>query len=206
MFNKIYLYHKEKNAAQIQEEFPFINVIRLNNVGRESDTYYTHIIKHYDNLTEHIVFIQAHPWHHTTKDDFDKIIRQRPKIQGFSRKYPTHSDDFNIWKYIAGGYKYSYVTNPTLAFADSWKRDITTIMEELWGDDIKNFSFVVGGQFIVSRDRILKYKKSLYKELRKFFNTIGNGPWMMERLWILLFSENNIKLDNQLVQKFMSEN
>ena len=42
-----------------------INVISIENVGREGETYLQYIINNYDSLPEHIWFIQANPFEHS---------------------------------------------------------------------------------------------------------------------------------------------
>jgi len=49
-----------------------INVISIENVGREGETYLQYIINNYDSLPEHIWFIQANPFEHSP--DFINLL------------------------------------------------------------------------------------------------------------------------------------
>jgi hypothetical protein len=58
-----YVYTKD-NSANIQEIQATLNtshVSILKNVGREAGTYFTHILREWDNLARHTMFIQAEP-------------------------------------------------------------------------------------------------------------------------------------------------
>jgi len=62
---EIFIYNKNPKA---KIEFPPNNrlkVIPLTNIGRESDTYLTHIINHYHNLPDMIIFSQGDPISHS---------------------------------------------------------------------------------------------------------------------------------------------
>jgi hypothetical protein len=56
-----YIYTKDINAkvGELQEFFNTTHVSILRNVGREAGTYFTHILKEWDNLARHTLFIQA---------------------------------------------------------------------------------------------------------------------------------------------------
>jgi hypothetical protein len=56
-----YIYTKDNKADldELREIFNTTNVSILMNVGREAGTYFTHILKEWDNLARHTMFIQA---------------------------------------------------------------------------------------------------------------------------------------------------
>jgi hypothetical protein len=56
-----YIYTKDVNAKvdELREIFNTTHVSILRNVGREAGTYFTHILKEWDNLGRHTLFIQA---------------------------------------------------------------------------------------------------------------------------------------------------
>lgn len=55
----VILYNKGKSATPL-----FNNVITLENIGREGDTYLRHIINNYDNLSDRVTFLQGDPLLH----------------------------------------------------------------------------------------------------------------------------------------------
>lgn len=50
--------------------------------------------------------------------------------------------------------------------------------------------FVAGGQFMVTGSNILSRPKSFYEEMFGAANA-GDGPWVLERLWALLFGKDS---------------
>ena len=58
-----YIYTKDNNAdiEEIQTALNTTHVSILRNVGREAGTYFTHILREWDNLARHTMFIQAEP-------------------------------------------------------------------------------------------------------------------------------------------------
>jgi len=68
---RIYVYVKggADVAAQVSLRRIAHEVIELPNIGREQETYLQHIIAHYDNLPQHILFSQVCPYFHAALGD-----------------------------------------------------------------------------------------------------------------------------------------
>jgi hypothetical protein len=61
-FVRLFIYHKGNNPDTNND------YIILNNVGKETHTYLTHIINNYDNLAEVTVFVQGRISDHNPND------------------------------------------------------------------------------------------------------------------------------------------
>ena len=61
-----------------------VNEYKMENIGREGDTYLQYIINNYDNLPDHIWFLQANPFDHSP--DFIQLMSE-DSIKGYNNSY-----------------------------------------------------------------------------------------------------------------------
>lgn len=176
--SKIFIYDKSG------EDNGYIN---LPNVGREAHTYLYHIINNYDNLSEYVCFLQGNPYD-GTKGHLNHSIESIDLYNG---------PDFQ---------NLSYILNCDL---DGGPHHVGLNIKEIIFDkyyiDVPNeIYFIVGAQFIVSRNLIKARPKQFYIDLLAEFDrddidnldTEGGGgtpgnrmPWIMERIWLYVFNE-----------------
>jgi len=159
-----------------KSDTPVIGAIKLENVGRESDTYLRYIIDNYYNLPENITFLQGNPFDHTNG------CLEYPYTNTMT-PFNTHIIEEPIDQY------------PGLHMREYF-RDIFGINAP---DKLK---VIYGAQFTVHRDRILSRSIKFYRTLlsmlnnetdfdlahyhNKYLSTEING-WIMERLWVYIF-------------------
>lgn len=106
----------------IREKYPEYNIIIYNkgeyipnsipllNVGRESDTYLTHIINNYTNLANITIFLQGNPFDHISLDGLYELLDSKtetifsPRYGKIHIDYNTHfyGNDRNKSKYTIG--------------------------------------------------------------------------------------------------------
>jgi hypothetical protein len=69
-------------------ELSFSNVVKLENVGREGDTYLNHIIRNYSNLSKKTIFMQGDPFPHNQTVLFGiDNYEQTDDVQPFGLRY-----------------------------------------------------------------------------------------------------------------------
>ena len=168
--HKIYLYNKGKDNLSV-------NNIRLENVGREAQTYLHHIVFNYQCLDEYTVFLQGDPGDHGFYDHFKTI------------------EDFNNAVFTKGFHpflrkseNFQYITRPGHDF------NMVELAEQ-HGIKLEQkplYEFVQGAQFAVKKENILSRPKCIYEHL---LNTLSaqqgsNSPaaHSMERMWKYLFN------------------
>jgi len=82
------IYNKGKDDLHL---FPKDKIVNLENIGREGGTYIYHIIKNYDNLNDHTIFIQGNPVDHIYAGDylksFEEIFRCYFEKKNYHFKY-----------------------------------------------------------------------------------------------------------------------
>jgi hypothetical protein len=153
-FKNVFIYNKGKTLNR--------NEIFLENVGRESHTYYKHIYDNYDNLNDYIIFLQGNPFDHS------------PYVITKLWSYIEKNNNLNIdFEYISEKIfdcklslcKHHIELQPflfkTFNYLFDESRNITTDL---------TFKFGAGAQFIVSKKNILKRPKEFYLKIINLLN------------------------------------
>ena len=152
-----------------------VTEIFLNNVGRESHTYYKHIYDNYDNLAEYTVFLQGNPFDHS------------PNIIS-NLNYIINNKELNIdFEFLSNGILSCNIKDciyhPGLPLMETY--------EKIFGEkkDNSNFLFGAGAQFIVSKKKILQRPKEFYLNIIKILETNINPieGYVIERFHKLIF-------------------
>jgi len=169
-FSNVIIYNKGKPLIDYSNQF------FLNNVGRESHTYYKHIYDKYDNLAEYTVFLQGNPFDHS------------PNIISNLNNYINNKEldidfEFLSERILSCNIK-KCEYHPVLPLIETY--------EKIFGEkkDNINFLFGAGAQFIVSRKKILQRPKEFYLNIIKILET-NIDPiegYVIERFHKLIFS------------------
>jgi len=197
----IYLYDKGFNENSIEG---FAHYEQRPNVGRESETYLYHIIKHYDNLPDFLILLQGNPFDHFQKQEkIEPIYLQKQIKNAVNNKLMTTSPIFSRYaielNYTWPGLKvpeyYSYIFQGSIEFA----------------------TFSPGCQYYLHKSKILSKPKTFWEKIHKMiengtfyegaevtitgahekdipFYKNGMNPWIFERLAGYLFNDQPINL------------
>jgi hypothetical protein len=150
------------------------------NVGRESETYFRHIIENYENLAPHTLFLQGDPFSHSATM-FHTI---RYVIHLWANTLEEKMKQFE-----------SYVVSDNLEPDNVHMK----YYKLLFGDPVPtHLKFSPGCQWAVSRDLIRAHPKEFYEKLRQMvidsegtdnevFNENYISPWTIERLFPYIF-------------------
>jgi hypothetical protein len=159
------------------------NSIKLNNIGLEPHTFLYHIVNNYNNLSDHTFFLQGRPHDHYA-DIENKILEYVDgKTEDFELiGYPL-TEHVNDWNFTLVGYKTCFGYDPNFTF----------------------YVFKPGGQFVVSKEKILSNPIEFYQYLYNCYyldqsdplyvvhgtkNMFGL-PHVFERFWSKVFGEEN---------------
>jgi hypothetical protein len=156
--------------------------IQLENIGRESHTYLTHIVRNYERLSKYTVFIQANP--------FDHVAYAKWSIPGWLKKWKQQLDE---WGYTRGEdittehdfhWPHGGVTLQDLTLAQWAYRYIDD--NELI--EYPHVCMYDGACFGIRRDYILKRPKEYYQRLLDLHTTVNpEESYFMERMWMYVF-------------------
>ena len=127
------------------------NELFLNNVGREGHTYYKYICDNYDNLSDYTIFLQGNPFDHT------------PDIISFLNKCIDNQPSDNIqFGFLSDHIYHTDLTKESITYYQCV--NIHKTWERVFNETINNASIIfgAGGQFIVSKNTILKNTREFY--------------------------------------------
>jgi hypothetical protein len=150
------------------------NEIMLDNVGRESHTYYKYICDNYDNLPDYVIFLQGNPFDHS------------PNIISNLNNY------FNLKNFVDFEFLSERILDCNLSSCIYHEGlPLIRLYEEIFNIKKMNmdFKFGCGAQFIVSKQNILKRSKCFYLKLISLldYDICPIEGYVMERFQKLIF-------------------
>jgi hypothetical protein len=185
----IFLYTKSGVVPHIESEN--IKIEMLENIGKEQQTYFYHIVNNYDNLTDYVYFSQAKFDDHS-HDFMDKLNNNF--IGGLS--------DFNLITTVYGpintsmyhrhiNHKYdgglNYQSISDKVFIDPWNdsealANIDYIFDNLpeLDFDKQNWVFNANGMYGTTKEKIKNFNLDFYKKCENFFRTKPDSLNMLE--------------------------
>jgi len=173
-FPNVVIYNKGKKL-----EYGY-NEILLDNVGRESHTYYKYICDNYDILEDYIVFLQGNPFDHS------------PNIISNLNNYINCINNINKKIIINFGFLSETIINCNLSgCVYDMSLPLTEVYEKIFNEKKHslNFIFGQGGQFIVSKEKILNRPKDFYLKIVELLqnNIDPVEGYVIERFHSLIF-------------------
>jgi hypothetical protein len=172
-----------KKTIYNKGEYSIPDSIVLPNVGRESHTYFHHIVENYDNLADWTFFIQANPFDHVRTMDF--IIANFP----LTTYYGKINVNNQVYFFTNGDFK-----KPLLSNSDGTPTHLPYLnLNELYrmilpGKEIPSeYEFTAGCMFCASKEAILKNSKDFYIKCLQISKTRKNAPWEFERIMQYIF-------------------
>ncbi len=177
----VYLYNKGNYHPTLDS----FNTIALQNVGRESHTYLTHIVENYDNLAEHVLFFQAHIDDHKRLPfneyfGFDGFIGKKVDldIQSLQKRIPH----FGKWKEM--------IRNGNMKLSDHTPYDfIKYLLGINIPENVHKTKIVWSALFSVSREVIHQKPLYFYKNALRYISHHVNPEegHFFERCWYSMF-------------------
>ena len=125
-----------------KSDTPLSGAIHRNNIGREGETFIYHIVKHYDDLPDYLIFIQGNPFDHmygidsnNFQNKLDELIKTVPtKPLPLFRNFVSESKDYQFIIILLVSEYFKYFFNEKLP-------------------DI--YEYASGGQYIIPKNCIL---------------------------------------------------
>ena len=157
--------------------------VPLQNIGRETHTFLTHIIDNYDSLHQYkwIVFLQGNPFDHckNATSKINSFVSEGTSFYGLS--------DLLLEYTLDGGCPF-HPGLPLKSFYETMRASHSTLKDVQGSDSIR---FDQGGQFIVTSSRILKHSKKFYIDARNHVDKEVNPihAYVLERMWRVFFDD-----------------
>ena len=158
------------------------NTIKLENVGREMNTYFHHIIENYDNLSDVIFFTQGNPLDHVS--NYIEILNGYPQTLSNSVLSIGDAHFFSdIITFICDMYGNPY----------HWGLDMNVIWKTVFTSPApEKIEFTAGCIFCVTKEQIRMRDISFYEKCKKITEEREHSPWEFERMMFYVFN-NKIK-------------
>lgn len=176
--SKIIVYDK----SNILPEKEGIVIKRLENIGREAETYLYHIIENYDSLEEYTVFIQ---------DDTDNHI---PNISVFINQLKNTLNSKNpvfqfpcSWRKGGAPGQRSVVNGYVDLHTFSSRDGIAKATKELGIYLPEYYTTELCAFFMVHRDKIRERPLEFYKKLRTWLLAHWGHGFELEHMWHIIF-------------------
>ena len=159
---------------------PLPGAVPLENSGREAHTYLHHICQRYDHLADVTVFCQGKPFDHAF--DFHRTLRV----------FAENPEDAMAFRWL--GHIVDTDSSDGRLFR-KWSKndrgvglDLAGFHRGLFGTDGPDeYSFYLGGQFVVRRDLILTRPRSFYEHARQISLEFQDAAHCFERCWDRVF-------------------
>ena len=175
---KITVYNKSNNEIE--------NTIKLSNIGRETHTYFTHIINNYNNLSDWLFFTQGNPYDHVI--DYDNILKNFPNsLDDCKLKIGEECFFFSI----GYDFKKSLIGRSDGSPFHWEKLNINLLWNKLFSDPPPPYyNFTKGVIFTISKNQIKIRDLEFYKNC--LYCSIENDkrPWEFERIMPYIFNPN----------------
>lgn len=142
---------------------------KLDNIGRESDTFLRYVVETYPHFNTHTAFLQGNPFYHMS--NVVEVIN-------------NHFEDRLV--YLSN----KIVTNDNAGCPCHCGLPIETASMKL-GVHANDYTFAAGAQYIVPKRLILAKPLEWWEKALTLHNTpslpyrgnINQAPWVFERLW-----------------------
>jgi hypothetical protein len=172
LFSNVVIYNKGEQPLT-----NYNNVKKLNNVGREGHTYFTHIYENYDNLDDYTAFVQGYPFDHS-----NSLIQQLIKLQ-----IDCDQDFVYLSDKIRKCSLYYCVEHPGLPLQQVYNH----LFPESPQPSLFEFTFGAGAQFVVSKERIRRRPRDFYLKVIQLLEKEKNPieGFVIERFHGLIFSD-----------------
>ena len=169
-------------------------IINTENWGYNLRDIPKYIFENYDNLPDLIAFIQADPFPHCKKEDFDQWIYNECftplETKGYhngENQEPVHYTEPNSANMFLG-YNYINLERPKPIF-DNLDTFICYFIEDYTHIDV--FRFSPGAQYIVEKQQALKYPKKMWKAMMNTMNSrFPVQSHMLERIIYTILVNN----------------
>jgi hypothetical protein len=171
---------------------PKVFTIPRDNVGRDTETFLFHILEHYDNLPEYVIFVQGNPFDHMDSVIYPENFQAR--IDAILETKPACAKPL-----FCDMYKECACLHTGLLLKDYFKYIFETDVSP------STFSYAPGCQYIVPRHIILSRPRDFYKKIhemsfngdiftprgahsgKNIFNPVLMSPWTIERMLGYIF-------------------
>lgn len=142
---------------------PVSNAIVVLNIGSDVYDKFSYIIDNYDNLPNVAVYTKANLFDYIKPREFEKIKDNKTFTPILTQEHHTYSDGLGPVCWYENG---MYCERKGIW---DWKgKYVKEVLEFFKKDDKDYYMFAPGSNYILPKENILKYPKSVYEQLRNY--------------------------------------
>ncbi len=167
------------------------------NLGRDVHTFFYHILKNYDNLSDYTFFVQDFPFDHwsnviETINGGDDLIflNSTLKFDGYFgyHVWPDSRLILNDSIHFEGGRVLTCTPDGSPHHPD--KFNVNDYWEILFDSPAPDFyDFLPGGHFGITKENVKIRSLEFYKKIVEILETEKFSPWAIERLECYIFNK-----------------
>jgi hypothetical protein len=159
-----------------------ITVHRVENIGREGETYLRHIIENYNNLNEYTMFIQDDTDNHIPDPSFFcKITRDAINDNKLFHHYATS------WKVGWGTYSRTICNGHCTLETFPYPMVIQDVCQKFGIFSPYEYTTETCAFLLVHKDKIRQRPKEFYIKIKEWLLEADSHGYVLEHLWHLIF-------------------
>lgn len=159
----------DRSDDGIQRNFTADHIYKTENKGDVDWDKLSYLVENYDNLPDVFVWGKSNLFKFVEKDYFNESLSKNGFVPLLKFDHKTYSDQWGVVCRYSG--------NMYEERADSWffnNPDLTNQYNQTWNDWCGRFGlpktgfipFAPGGNYILTRERVHRYSRDLYDEMR----------------------------------------
>jgi hypothetical protein len=191
---KIIIYRKGNLTTHPKE------ILLENNVGRDVHTFFNHLYKNYDELSDTIFFSQDYPFDHV--ENYIELINGNEEYRNNYASLKFDGYKGYHWNSIGTMWNLHksqqfFSGNVLACSSNGYPHEKNLNINEIWNVLFKSktpneYEFIPGGHFCVSKETVHIRSKQFYCKLVELLETHERMPWIVERLEPYIFDKRFI--------------
>ena len=176
----------------------FHEIFLKNNVGRDVHTFFYHIVKNYEKLSDFTFFVQDFPFDHwgNLVDVVNNLDNLSTCSLNFGGYYGFHNNQFgSAWTLKPST---QFTNGNVLSCTKSGNPQHThenLNLDIYWVNFFSSpapseYEFIPGGHFVITKEQIKLRQKNFYQKILTFLETENLAPWVIERFECYIFNPN----------------
>jgi len=172
------------------------------NIGRCVHSFFTHIFRNYDNLSDMTFFTQDFPFDHW--EDVIEVINNNSweervtlKLDGY---YGFHYNSIGTMWQMPPSSQFKECGRTLVCLSNGMPQDHNpNINVDRYWDILFDcqkpllYEFMPGGHFGITKEQVRLRSKQFYGKVIDLLESDVNAPWMIERLECYIFNPKNYK-------------
>jgi hypothetical protein len=174
------------------------------NIGRCIHTFFNHIVRNYNNLSDYTYFAQDYPFDHwgnlveIINNQTDVLLNETSTVNiknGYYGYCINEIGQYHTIPSIVSSKSVHHNGDILISICGSHFHDIR--LNDYW-DILFNsstpsfYEFNPGGHFVVTKERVLNRSKTFYEKIVEILENDDIAPWNFERLECYIFNPNYI--------------